>query len=62
MHMIVHVYIYRKSVPLNSPESSLRSQLLLKFLKFILDSEHAYASLARVMAAESVLTHTRKLL
>ena len=30
-------------------------------LKFILDSEHAYASLARVMAAESVLTRTRKL-
>ena len=35
--------------------------LLLKILKFILDSEHAYASLARVMAAESVLTRTRKL-
>ena len=36
--------------------------LLLKILKFILDSEHAYASLARIMAAESVLTRTRKLL
>ena len=35
--------------------------LLLKIFKFILDSEHAYASLARVMAAESVLTRTRKL-
>ena len=35
--------------------------LLLKILKFMLDSEHAYASLARVMAAESVLTRTRKL-
>ena len=28
----------------------------------ILDAEHAYASLARVMAAESVLMRTRKLL
>ena len=36
--------------------------LLLKNFKFILDSEHAYASLARVMAAESALMRTRKLL
>ena len=33
----------------------------MKNFKFILDSEHAYVSLARVMAAESVLTRTRKL-
>ena len=27
-HIYIHVYIYRKSVPLNRPESSLRSQLV----------------------------------